>query len=332
MLIPSRALHPASQPFAKGVLPVSGGHCLAYSQSGNPDGVPVVYLHGGPGGSSLPRHRQFFDPRRFHIIQFDQRGCGESTPSGALHANTTWHLVRDIEALRKKLGIEQWMVAGGSWGTTLGLAYAEQHPERVRAMLFRGIWLSRAEDMAWIYAEGGASKLFPGAWDDFTKCRKDAEKHDARMMLGALNCALDSRQPEDRIDAVRRFMEWSVILGFGSPERAVQSGLIGQGSPMTAQDVANAKLELLYDFHGCFLDENPILEHIGSITHIPAIVIHGAADMLCHPSQAEDLANAWGNHCQLRLVPHGPHFDFDPLIGEAMTAAADELGEILAAR
>lgn len=328
MLIPSRALHPASQPFAKGILPVSDGHSLSYSQSGNPNGAPVVYLHGGPGGSSLPRHRQFFDPSRFHIIQFDQRGCGESTPSGALHANSTWHLVDDMEALRRTIGIEQWMVAGGSWGTTLGLAYAEQHPERVCAMLFRGIWLSRKEDMAWIYAEGGASQWFPGAWNNFTKGRNDAEKRDAQMMLGALHYALDSRQSEDRIDAATRFMEWSVILGFGSHERAVQSGLIGRGNAIAEQDVANAKLELLYDLHGCFLDEKPILENIGRITHIPAIVIHGAADMLCHPSQAEALANAWGKRCQLRLVPDGPHFDFDPLIGEAMTAAADELATV----
>src|SRR5687767_2117167 len=207
---PRRVFYPEIQPYRTGYLRVSPEHVLYYEESGNPNGKPAVFLHGGPGGGTSGKQRRFFDPARYRIVLFDQRGCGKSRPHASLTDNTTWHLVADIEALRKELGIERWLVFGGSWGSTLALAYAQKHPERVSALVLRGIFLLRRWELEWFY-QSGCSRLLPDAWQDYLAPIPPVERAD---LMSAYHRRLTSDDAQVRLDAARGWSVWEASTSF----------------------------------------------------------------------------------------------------------------------
>src|SRR5215207_7127337 len=225
-----RTLYPAFEPYESGMLGVGDGHRLAWELSGNPDGKPVIFLHGGPGGASSPEHRRQFNPDKYKILVFDQRGCGKSTPFASLEANTTWHLVEDIERLRTQVSkVEKWMAFGGSWGSTLALAYAQKHPERVTELVLRGIFLFQQFELDWLYKEGGASAVYPDKWDEFEAPIPEAERGD---LLLAYQKRLTSEDPDLQLMAAQAFSAWEantvtvlpnphVIEEFTEPQKAI---------------------------------------------------------------------------------------------------------------
>ncbi|MEJ7617198.1 MAG: prolyl aminopeptidase, partial [Pyrinomonadaceae bacterium] len=247
------------EPYDHGMLSVSAIHSLYYEQCGNPHGRPIVFLHGGPGGGVVPIYRQFFDPQAYRIILFDQRGAGRSTPHASLEENTTWHLVEDIETLRQHLGVEGWIVFGGSWGSTLALAYAETHPARVGALVLRGIFLCRKKEIDWFYQEG-ASAIFPEAWEEFLRVIPESERGD---MLSAYHKRLTGADTAAQLAAARA---WSVWEGRTSKLFPDQDLISHFGEPELA--LALARSECHYWVNNCFFDSgNYLLENVGRIRH-----------------------------------------------------------------
>src|ERR687884_203633 len=233
MMSRMRELYPPIEPYDAGMLPVSHVHTLYYEQCGNPEGQPAVFLHGGPGGGLIPDYRRYFDPSAYRVVLFDQRGSGQSTPHANLEDNTTWHLVSDIERLREHLGIESWQVFGGSWGSTLALAYAQRHPERVRQLVLRGIFLCRPKEIRWFYQEG-ASAIFPDVWEEYLRVIPEAERGD---MLSAYHRRLTSENEAERLEAARAWSIWEgstsklfpdqdLISHFGEPHMALSLACI----------------------------------------------------------------------------------------------------------
>lgn len=311
-----KTFYPAIEPFDTGRLRVSPVHELYYEQCGNPAGQPAVFLHGGPGGGLVPLYRQFFDPSVYRVVLFDQRGAGKSTPHANLEENTTWDLVADIERLRKHLGIERWLVFGGSWGSTLALAYAQTHPEQVSALVLRGIFLCRSKEIRWFYQQGeGASAIFPDAWEEYVRVIPEAERGD---MLTAYHKRLMSEDETVRLEAAKA---WSIWEGSTSKLFPDQNLIEHFAEPHTA--LALARIECHYFVNNIFFDnENDLIENVDKIRHIPAVIVQGRYDVVCPIMSAWDLHRAWPE-ADLQIIPDAGHSATEPGIVSALVGATD---------
>lgn len=305
-------LHPRVEPFDQRMIMLGDGHEIYVEQSGNPEGRPVIVLHGGPGGGSSPFMRRFFDPARYRTILFDQRGCGRSRPHASVVANTTPHLTADIEVLRHELAIGPAVIFGGSWGATLALAYAQAHPDAVEALVLRGVFLGSRAELDWFYG-GGAGAFFPDKWAQFVAPIPQGEHDD---LIAAYNRRLFSG---DRLIETRFAIPWV------SWENAL-AGMDSAGSCHAPPDYARAfaRLENHYFFNRCFLDEGQLLRDRHLIEHIPTFIVQGRYDMICPPASAWALAQGWGN-CDLRLIPMSGHALSEPHISAELVRIMDLL-------
>lgn len=291
-------MFPDIEPYRRGRLEVSALHTLYFEECGNPAGRPLVFLHGGPGGGVEPQHRRYFDPRKWRIVLFDQRGCGRSTPHAELRENTTWDLVADIERLREHLGIERWLVFGGSWGSTLALAYAESHAARVRALVLRGIFLLRASEVTWFY-QHGASEIYPDAWEAFLAAIPRREHGD---LLRAYYKRLTSRDAKTRRAAARAWSVWE-----GSTSRLVSDPALIKKFTGGRFAAAFARIEAHYFVNGGFFRrDDQLLREVGRIRHIPSVIVQGRYDVVCPMRSAWDLHRAWPE-AELVVVPDAGH-------------------------
>ncbi len=309
-----QGLFPEIQPYDVGRLSVDEVHTIYYEQCGNPEGKPALFVHGGPGGGSNPAHRRFWDPAVYRIILFDQRGCGRSTPHAELRNNTTWHLVDDIERLRVHLGIDRWQLFGGSWGSTLSLAYAERYPARVTELVLRGIFLLRRREILWYYQEG-ASRIFPDAWEDFIAPIPADERGD---MVGAYYKRLTSGDPEIRIPAARAWSMWE-----GSTSRLIPDpGLITRTGE-TGFAEAFARIECHYFVNGGFFDEDThLLDEAARIAHLPCTIVQGRYDVVC-PAESAFMLHRALPKSQLEIVPDAGHSALEPGITLSLVAATE---------
>lgn len=312
-----RTYYPPIEPFDSGFLKVSDLHTMYWERCGNPKGKPVVFLHGGPGGGINPTLRRFFDPARYHIILFDQRGCGKSTPFAELRDNTTWDLVADIERLRTLLGIEQWMVFGGSWGSTLALAYAQTHPERVTELVLRGIFLCRRSELLWFY-QAGADQIFPDRFEPYRDLIPPAERHD---MIAAYYKRLTSPDEATRLEAARRWTHWEMTTS----ELIVSKEKIEKEEDATFA-LPFARIECHYFTNHIFMDDGALLANIGKIRHIPGVIVHGRYDMVCPVTNAWELHKAWPES-ELHIIPDAGHASYEPGILSALINATDRFAE-----
>ncbi len=311
---PRRTLYPEIEPYERGMLSVSNVHSIYYEQSGNPRGKPVVFVHGGPGGGTDPKQRRFFDPSAYRIVLFDQRGCGRSTPHASLVDNTTWHLVSDMEALRKRLHIERWQVFGGSWGSTLALAYAETHPETVSELVLRGIFLLRKQEIDWFY-QRGASALFADAWEAYVEPIPQAERGD---LLRAYYKRLTGDDEALRTRAAKAWSVWEARTSFLSPN----AELVAKNE---AEDyaLAFARIECHYFVNrGFFEKETQLLDEVSRIRHIPAVIVHGRYDVVCPMESAWALHRAWPE-ATLHLIPDAGHAALEPGTLHELVTATD---------
>jgi proline iminopeptidase len=314
---PADGLYPPLRALRTGRLKVSKLHEIYYEESGNPKGKPVVFLHGGPGGGTNPQMRRFFDPKRYRIVMFDQRGCGRSTPHASLEENTTWDLVADTEKLRELLGIERWQVFGGSWGSTLALAYAQKHPERVTELVLRGIFLLRRSELEWFYQDSeGAASLFPDLWEHYVAPIPGNERHD---MMRAYYKRLTSSDARERNAAARA---WSVWEGATSHLRSDPSYVSKMRETEFA--AAFARIECHYFVNGGFLEcDDQLLRDVPKIRHIPAVIVQGRYDVVCPMRSAWHLHRAWPE-AELVIVPDAGHSAFEPGIARALRRATDK--------
>lgn len=292
------SFYPEIEPYKTGRLRVSEIHELYYEEVGNPKGKPVLFIHGGPGGGTEPSHRRYFDPKSFRVILFDQRGCGQSVPHADLRENTTWDLVKDIEKLRETLGIDQWTVFGGSWGSTLSLLYAQTHPKRVTALVLRGIFLCRQKEIKWFYQEG-ASHIFPDVWEHYLKPIPKEERGD---MVSAYYKRLTSPDKKVRIEAAKAWSVWE-----GSTSRLIMDHQMIEGFGDDEFADAFARIECHYFINGIWMrNDNQILEDVHKIRHVPCEIIHGRYDVVCPVENAWDLHKAWPES-RLHIVPDAGH-------------------------
>ena len=314
-----RELHPPIEPFASGFRKVSALHTVYFEQAGNPDGRKAVFLHGGPGGGIDPDYRRYFDPARWHVVLFDQRGCGKSTPHAELKENTTWDLVADIERLREKLGIDRWVVFGGSWGSTLALAYAETHPDRCLGLILRGIFLLRRKELLWFYQDG-ASALFPEAWDAYLEPIPEVERGD---LMSAYYRRLTSPDPAVRREAAKAWSIWE-----GSTSRLLPDPkLVEQYGGDEFAD-AFARIECHYFVHGAFLrTDTQLLDDVPRIAHIPGVIVQGRYDVVCPATSAWALHKSWPRS-RFVLVPDAGHSMKEPGITSALVEATDEFATL----
>ena len=302
------------EPCATHSLPVSGVHRLYVEECGRRDGLPVVFVHGGPGAGCEPWHRQFFDPSVYRIILFDQRGCGRSTPHAELAENNTAALVSDMEAIRNHLGIDRWVVFGGSWGSTLGLVYAETHPEHVLGLILRGIFLCRPRDIHWFYQEG-ASFLLPERWEDYLAPIPEAERHD---LVGAYYRRLTGDDEVTRMAAAKAWSLWEAHASTLLPKPAVVDHF---GNPHTALSLA--RIECHYFMHDSFLKVDQILENAGRLAGIPGVIVHGRYDVVCPVEQAGALHRAWPG-AELHVVPDAGHSALEAGIVNRLVMATEQ--------
>ncbi len=307
-------MYPPIEPFDEGMLPVSPVHTLYYEQSGNPNGQPVVFLHGGPGGGTTPDYRRFFDPNAYRIVLFDQRGSGRSTPHASLDENTTWHLVADIERLREHLAVESWHVFGGSWGSTLALAYAETHPARVRSLVLRGIFMCRPQEISWFYQEG-ASAIFPDVWEQYLAVIPEAERGD---LLRAYHRRLTSDDAQVRLEAARAWSVWE-----GSTSKLFPDPLFIEQFAGDEFALAFARIECHYFVNNAFFEtDNWLLEHVDAIRHIPTVIVQGRYDVVCPLMSAWALHRAWPE-ADFQIIADAGHSALEPGIRSALVEATD---------
>ena len=312
-----RTLYPEIEPFQTGRLQVSDVHEIYFEQSGNPEGKPAIFVHGGPGGGSNPAHRRYHDPSKYRIIVFDQRGCGQSTPYASLQDNTTWHLVSDMEAIREHLGIEKWQVFGGSWGSTLGLAYAQTHPHRVTELVLRGIFMLRRSELIWFY-QHGASHIFPDAWDSYLEAIPEVEHGD---LISAYYRRLTSDDEAVRNAAARAWSVWE-----GSTSYLVQNPdhIAHAGEDDFA--VAFARIECHFFVNGGFFEvDGQILRDIDRIRHIPGVIVQGRYDVVCPMRSAWDLHKAWPES-ELHVIANAGHSANEVGIVDQLVRATDRFG------
>ena len=311
-----RTLYPEIEPYESGHLDVGDGHSLYWELSGNPDGKPVVFLHGGPGGGSSPDHRRQFNPDKYKILVFDQRGCGKSSPYASLEANTTQHLIEDIEKLRTQVAkVEKWMVFGGSWGSTLSLAYAQAYPERATELVLRGIFLFDQYEVDWLYKEGGASAIYPDAWEEFVGLIPEGERGD---LVEAYRRRLTSDDQAAQLTAAKAWSKWEgvtvtllpnahVIEEFTSPDKAI----------------AIARIENHYMANGGWLEEGQLLRGAEKLRSIPGVIVQGRHDSCTPPKAAWALKKAWPE-VELNIVPDGGHLFNEPGILDGLVRATDK--------
>ena len=311
-----RTLYPEIEPYESGHLDVGDGHSLYWELSGNPDGKPVVFLHGGPGGGSSPDHRRQFNPDKYKILVFDQRGCGKSSPYASLEANTTQHLIEDIEKLRTQVAkVEKWMVFGGSWGSTLSLAYAQAHPERATELVLRGIFLFDQYEVDWLYKEGGAAAIYPDAWEEFVGLIPEGERGD---LVEAYRRRLTSDDQAAQLTAAKAWSKWEgvtvtllpnahVIEEFTSPDKAI----------------AIARIENHYMANGGWLEEGQLLRGAEKLRSIPGVIVQGRHDSCTPPKAAWALKKAWPE-VELNIVPDGGHLFNEPGILDGLVRATDK--------
>lgn len=309
-----KQLYPPIEPYTHGFLDTGDGHSVYWEACGNPNGKPAVFLHGGPGGGCNPEQRRYFDPERYNLVLFDQRGCGRSTPHASLENNTTWHLVADIEALRERLGADRWLVFGGSWGSALALAYAETHPERVSGLILRGIFTLRRAELRWYYQDG-ASWLFPDYWEDFLAPIPEGERDD---LLHAYHDRLTHPETAVQIAAAKA---WSVWEG-----RTIT--LLPNDSYSTdfAEDdfaLAFARIENHYFVNGGFFDEGQLIRDAGRLKDIPGRIIQGRYDAATPIRTAYELSKAWPE-AEFLIVADAGHAFSEPGIRSALIAATDD--------
>ena len=314
--------YPPIEPYRTHRLPVDPPHVLYVEECGNPSGIPVLFLHGGPGAGCEPYHRRFFDPAAYRIVLFDQRGAGRSTPHAALEHNTTWDLVGDIERLRVMLGIDRWLLFGGSWGSTLALAYAEAHPERVRGLILRGIFLCRPWEIRWFYQEG-ANRVFPDYWEEFVAPIPEHERGD---LLQAHYRRLTGADEAERMASARA---WSVWEGRAATLRPNQAVVDFFASPHTALSLA--RIEAHYFAHDTFLKPNQLLVEAERLRNIPGVIVHGRYDIVCPFANAWDLHRAWPK-ATIEIVADAGHSAAEPGIAAALIRAADSMRDRLVGR
>jgi len=308
-----RQLYPPIEPTDHGWLDVGDGHQVYWEICGNPNGKPAVFLHGGPGGGCTPDYRRFFDPDRYRVLLFDQRGCGRSTPHAELEANTTWHLVADIERLRALMGVESWLVFGGSWGSALALAYAETHPERVSELVLRGIFTLRRAELLWYYQEG-ASWLFPEKWERFLAPIPPAERHD---LMAAYRRRLVDPDPAVRLEAAKAWSLWEGETITLLPNE----GFSAQFSE-EHYAVAFARIENHYFVNAGFMEEGQLIRDAHRLAGIPAVIIQGRYDVATPAATAWDLHKAWPE-ARFILVPDAGHASMEPGILHHLIEATD---------
>ncbi len=304
-------LYPPIQPYVTHSLAVEPPHLLHVEECGNPEGLPVLFVHGGPGAGCEPWHRQFFDPEKYRIILFDQRGAGRSTPHASLANNTTAALVADMEAIREYLGVDRWLLFGGSWGSTLSLVYAEAHPGRVLGLVLRGIFLCRPEEIRWFYQEG-ASRIFPDYWEDFLHPIPEAERDD---LLQAYYRRLTGDDEVARMAAAKAWSLWEGRTATLRPRRSVVDHF---SDPHTALSLA--RIEAHYFVNDAFLAPNQILRDVARLADIPAILVQGRYDIICPLQSAWDLHRAWPQS-ELQIVPDAGHAASEPGIVDALVKA-----------
>jgi len=310
-----RELYPPIQPYKTDNLKVSDIHTLYYEECGNPQGKPVVFLHGGPGSGITPTYRQYFDPQKWRIILFEQRGCGRSKPHAELNQNTTWDLVSDIEKLRVHLSIENWVVFGGSWGSTLALAYSQTYPESCIGLILRGIFLGRPKEIFWLYQEG-TSKIFPDAWEEYLKPIPVAERHD---LVKAYYQRLTSTDEKVQLEAARAWSIWEA-----STSKLIQDPNLMQSFSESNFAVAFARIECHYFINKCFLeDEEQLLKNVDKIRHIPGVIVQGRYDIVAPIVSAWELHRAWPE-AEFIVVPDAGHSATEPGIKDALIRATDK--------
>lgn len=308
-------LYPPIEPHRTGMLKVSDVHTLYWEESGNPKGKPAVFLHGGPGGGSDPKVRRFFHPDKYRIVVFDQRGCGKSTPYASLEANTTWDLVSDIEKLRAHLAIDRWQVFGGSWGSTLALAYAEKHPDRVTELVLRGIFLLRKKEIDWFYQEG-ASIIYPDAWEPYFAHIPEAERGD---LVTAYHKRLTSDDPAVRLAAAKIWSGWE-----GATSKLLPDASFAGHYEEDEFALAFARIEAHYFANkGFFEADGQLLRDAGKIRHIPGVIVQGRYDVVCPIFSAWALHRAWPE-ADLIISPDAGHSAWEPPNCRALVAATDK--------
>ncbi len=306
-------LYPALEPFAQQQLPVGGGHAIHFEQCGNPGGFPAIFLHGGPGSHTQPLHRRFFDPQFYRIVLCDQRGCGRSVPLGCTEENTTRHLVEDIEALRERLGFERVMLFGGSWGATLALAYAAAHPQRVAAMVLRGVFLGTRGEVDWYL--GGLGRLVPQAWQALAP----GESGDLLARYHALV------NQHDEAAARAAAQRW---VGYEQAVMSLDAGGGAGGAADPAAALARARVQLHYLVHDCFLEPGEFVSSLTRLGKTQVLIVQGQRDQVCPPRAALELAERLPR-AELRLIERGGHSAAEPAMAQALRGAADDLRRLL---
>lgn len=314
-----RILYPAIKPYMSMELAVGGGHSLYIEECGNPDGLPVLFVHGGPGAGCSPQDRCFFDPEIYRIVLFDQRGSGRSKPHASLSENTTQALVSDMETIRDHLDISQWMLFGGSWGSTLSLIYAQNHPDKVLGMVLRGIFLCRDEDVRWFY-QYGASEIFPDYWQDFIAPIPKAERGD---LLKAYYVRLTGANELERIRVAKAWSLWEARCATLHPNRHVVERL---GSSHVA--LAMARIEAHYFINQCYMVDQAILQNVDKLVNIPAIAVHGRYDIVCPVKQAFDLKAVWPG-LEIEVIRDAGHASSEPATVDALVKATDQMARML---
>jgi proline iminopeptidase len=309
----SDALFPPLEPYASGWLGGTEGHRIWHEQCGSPHGVPVVFLHGGPGSCISPDHRRFFDPTFYRIVLLDQRGCGRSTPRGEVRANGTPHLVDDIERLRIELGVRRWMLFGGSWGSTLALAYAQAHPDVVSGLVLRGLFLGSDDEVAWFVS--GMSRFLPEAWSAFAA---DIEDQSCAGLLRHYH----ARVAMDDISAARRWNAWE--------SSAMAVGETPAASPAPdSSSLDRVRIQLHYLVNRCFLEPGQLLRGLERLGRLPAILVQGRRDLVCPPGTAYTVARGWRG-AQLRMVEEGGHSAMHPAMARALIQATQDMQRLIA--
>ncbi len=309
-------LFPEIRPLVTHSIRVQVPHVLYVEECGSSSGIPAIFLHGGPGAGCKPLHRRFFDPERFRIVLMDQRGCGRSEPHAELAENTTWHLLADMERVRANLGIERWLLFGGSWGATLALAYAETYPDRVLGLVLRGVFLCRHQDINWLYEPGGASRLLPDAWQEFQETIPLDER---ASMVEAYRRRLDGQDELERLRAARAWARWEARAATLQPDPRLVERFTEARAALSL-----SRIEAHYFANGGFLEPDQLLRHAERLNGIPGIIVHGRYDMVCPLEQAWALQRAWKT-AELRMIPAAGHAMTEPGIREELVRATNEM-------
>ena len=308
-------LFPEIEPYASGRLPLGGSHFMYWEQAGNPRGIPVLFLHGGPGAGAAAAHRRFFDPRSYRIIIFDQRGCGRSAPRGEIADNTTWHLVADMELLRRHLNVRRWVLFGGSWGSTLALAYGVRWPQHCAGFVLRGIFLGTRNEVSWFL--GGMRTFFPEAWRSFAEALPESDRSD---LLGNYHRRLTHPDPAIHMPAAAAWSRYETVCSNLIPRLEESSASFGGDSAA----LALARIEAHYFVNDVFLEDGELLNKVDRLRHIPSILIQGRYDMVCPIITADALARAWPE-AKYVIVPDAGHSAMEPGIRAALVRATEAM-------